>query len=139
MSANPNSPPHERQLEADAVADILEQFYLDTSEESGSIEEQEDVCLYNLYENQTPKPNLKSPKPLQNGLLANSPIDHDILTQKLKSYMESTSSGDKIDSRLDVRQEWQGVNVSIKMTEPGRGGTLTPRASGSRGYPCSKN
>ncbi|KAJ3564448.1 hypothetical protein NP233_g8282 [Leucocoprinus birnbaumii] len=121
MSTVPHSP-RSGQLEVDVITEYLEQFYpTDVRSDSGTAEEQEDVHLYNLYDSRTPKPSLKSPKSHHQPPL-NPPIDHDALTQKLRSHMETKLSGDKIDSRLGVCEERQGPNVSIKMAETGRGG-----------------
>lgn len=147
MSTNSN-PATPRQLEVDAVADIIDQFYLNVNEEAGSMEyvsapakrhrpteltppvgdrEQEDVWLYNLYDHHTPQPCLKSPRPnLKPDSLFNKPIDQEMLAKKLRNYMESASHGNKPDHRYDMHGlsdcTGKGPTLSVGVSETARGG-----------------
>ncbi|KXN81218.1 hypothetical protein AN958_05733 [Leucoagaricus sp. SymC.cos] len=120
-SSNPRTP---RQSEVDSIVDILDQFYLNVNEQSGSIEEQEDIYLYNLYDRRTPKPCLKSPN-FHRDSSSNQSIDQDILASKLKSYMESISLGNKGEPRVDsVLDKEKRANLVNGAAEAGREGTV---------------
>jgi hypothetical protein len=119
-SSIPASSPH---LEVDVVADIVDQFYLNPSQESVNAEyvshqanncratdlshfnrEREDICFYNLYDHRTPKPYPKSPDLGQCDLSANKPFDQDLLALKLRNCMAFVSPCSKIESMINTRE-----------------------------------